>query len=435
MHYRWNIKRLLIVLVLAGGFGGCASVMDERQSLLDDGVVLYETEVIVDPASQTLNVSTELQLLVTEESASTIEFVLNGALDLQLVNGCDVYGHRAEVFQPVPVWDVIEIEFIDSVAPGDVVSLRFDYSGGLDFDEAQFQYAGMLTPDWVDLNIDSMWHPVVAGFDRQMRGRMRLSFPEGWQVVGSGKTEFEDGQYRIRNETPISDVPFAAAPAMKSMKAGALEVHYQDASAERVEAVFETAIHCFEYLNGRFGQVDPMKTARLVIADREGGGYARRNYIVLSAEEIEPDKPVGLHRFVCHELAHYWTPTPGGMSPDHWMSEAFAEFVAGRFLGAHFGEEAYGEKLDRWKSGGQGHGPVWTPDLKERPSYETMYWRAPWLLHQLGSKIGTEALDIFIRRYMTEDILRTKHLLDELESIAGREVAQWFKGELSRDDW
>lgn len=94
---------------------------------------------------------------------------------------------------------------------------------------------------------------------------------------------------------------------------------------------------------------------------RDGPGYARKNYIVLS--QINPDDTTGLHYFLCHELAHYWTPSPGPFSPDHWMSEAFAEYVAVRYLREHFGEEPFNDSVDRWEEMGRAHGPVWTPEV------------------------------------------------------------------------
>jgi len=431
-----NVVLILSAVFIILQFAGCSPVEDEPPPLLlEDGVVIYNTHADIDAQNQFLDVTAELTFLADENTPSYAAFVLNGGLEVQNVTGPHVVSHQTGEFDFVPVWNVIEIELDETVAPGDTVSVTLEYSGYLDFDEDQFQYDGMFTSGWVDFNIDAMWHPIFAGFEQHMRGTMHLNLPEGWQAVGSGTTTFEDGTHIIRNEINLFDAPFAASPSFEIRQTDELEVYYRRADPEKVTAVFETGENCIMYLNHLFGAYDPITTTRLVIADRSGGGYARKNYIVISSGDIDPGAPVRLHRFICHELAHYWTPSPGGMSPDHWMSEAFAEFVAGRYLRDQFGEEVYNRELSKWENEGQGHGPVWTPELDVRPGTELMYRRAPFLLHRLEEKIGAERFDRFLTQYMTEDILYTTYLLDELEAIAGTEAAEWFRNELARDDW
>lgn len=96
----------------------------------------------------------------------------------------------------------------------------------------------------------------------------------------------------------------------------------------------------------------------MILADRQGPGYARKNYIVLS--EVNADHSEGLHYFLCHELAHYWTRSPGARSPHHWMSEAFAEYAAAMYLREHLGQPVFDQRRSQWEQMGQNHGPVWT---------------------------------------------------------------------------
>jgi hypothetical protein len=73
----------------------------------------------------------------------------------------------------------------------------------------------------------------------------------------------------------------------------------------------------------------------------------------------------------------------------------------------------------------------WTPELTARPSFVLMYRRAPALLARLEDRIGEEAFDRFVERYMTEGVARTEALLEMLGEVAGDEAERWFRGELA----
>jgi hypothetical protein len=194
--------------------------------------------------------------------------------------------------------------------------------------------------------------------------------------------------------------------------------------------VLEAADSCGGYLNERYGSRHPLPHGKLVLAERTGPSYARKNFIVLS--QVAADDQVGPYRFLCHELAHYWTRTAGSFSPHHWMSEAFAEYAAGRYVRDHFEHATFDSLVARWERGGRGHGPVWTPERTERPAGPAMYRRAPYVLSRLENRIGTERFDRFLARYMTEDVRTTPELLDRLREVAGAEAEQWFREELAK---
>jgi hypothetical protein len=82
---------------------------------------------------------------------------------------------------------------------------------------------------------------------------------------------------------------------------------------------------------------------------------------------VDPTARVGLARYLCHELAHTWAVSSNFMSPHHWMSEAFAEFVATRFVCERHGDAEYARIVTQWETQGGAQGPVWTPQSTRRP--------------------------------------------------------------------
>lgn len=419
----------LAATVFALSFASCAMQIARAPAALQPEVAqpIYETLVRFDLENAALDARAALTFVADENTAGRVAFLLNSGFQLQGVSGVAVRSYRSEPFQPVPVWNVIEVELDDTIAPGSRVSVEFTYAGRPEFPDNNING---ISREWVELNLDSQWHPIFASFDQAMQGILRLELPPQWEVVASGSAAFEDGLHVIRNTVPQPDVAFAAAPSFERLRSKNFTVYFMEPGARTAAAVLEAGENCASYLNERYGTRDPLPRGRVVLADREGPGYARKNYIVLS--EVDPENAAGLHYFLCHELAHYWTPSPGPFSPDHWMSEAFAEYVAVRYLRERFGQEAFDHRAVRWEEMGRSHGPVWSPKTTEPPTFDLMYRRAPHLLYRLEQRIGVEQMDRFLEQYMTEDVRSTPDLLERLAAAAGSETAQWFRDQLAR---
>ena len=402
-----------------------------QDTLLDEepepGQLVYDTRVRIDVEEDSLEAHATVSYRADQESARRVSLLLNHRLRLDSVTGPAVRSYHIESFEMIPWIDVIEVELGESVTPGSVVTLELRYAGSPEMPPGGIN---RIARDWVELGLDSGWHPVPATLDHEMLGVVRIELPEGWDVVGSGPSETQNGLHVVHTTTPQVDVAFAAAPALEELRSENLSAYFTETLAEAAITVLELGERCARYLNERYGVRDPLPHSRLVLADREGPGYARDHYFVLS--DVDPDDPVELARFLCHELSHHWTKTAGPFTPHHWMSEAFAEFVAARYLREHSGEEVYEELVTEWEEEGRGHGPVWTSEAVDRPNPQVMYRRGPWILHRLEERIGRERMDRFVARYMIEDLRTTQQLLDALKAVAGPEVETWFRQELAR---
>lgn len=390
------------------------------------GLAVYDTEVRVDPGAASLQARARITFVAGDSTARRVAFLLNRGLQVQEVRGPAVRGHRTQQSEYSPAWNLVEVELDGSVVPGATVAVEMAYAGTPEFSSDNING---ISGDRVELNLDSQWHPVLATFDHQMTGVLRAHLPAGWAVVSGGVVTREDGVHVIRNTVPKVDVAFTGAPSFTQTQSENFTAWSRQADARTVSAVLEAAESCARYLNPRYGARDPLPRANLVLADRQGPGYGRKDYIVLSA--VNPDDRPAVHRFLCHELAHFWTRSAGSFSPHHWMSEAFAEYVSARYLRENFGEAAFAPLIAQWEQVGRAHGPVWEPASTRRPSFIVMYRRAPYLLSQLEARIGTAAFDRFIAAYMTEGVTTTPQLLERLEAVAGAEAAAWFREQLA----
>jgi aminopeptidase N len=151
--------------------------------------------------------------------------------------------------------------------------------------------------------------------------------------------------------------------------------------------------------------------------------------VITDASAQSPD---ALGRFVCHELAHFWSSGARSSGAENWLNEGFAEFVAARYIREVRGEGAFAPILAQWTEQSVGQPPVWTASLVRRPSARTAYRKAPLLLHRLEERIGPETMDRFLSRYMVERIATTPALLSALGDVAGEGHAAWLREELAK---
>jgi hypothetical protein len=388
----------------------------------EPGSPVYHARVSPDPEAGTLEASWTISF-VPAEGVGSVSLLLARGLEIRFLEGEGVAGYREEPFDFVPDWRQVVLELDEARADGSV-TVVMEYAGVPALPGSRIN---QIAPEWVELSVDSGWHPFFAPFDQQMRGELEVVLPESWVISASGPAAFREDRWVIRNELPQIDVAFLGAPGLSRVSGDRVSVLYRDTEPAVVEAVAEAGASCAAYLNERYGEEASLPHTTLVLSDRPANAYARLGHIVLS--RVDPDDRPNLSQFLCHELAHFWTMGADPMSVHHWMSEAMAEYVAGRYVRERFGPEVFGQLVERWARVGRGQGPVWTDGMTGRSSDVIMYRTAPYLLSLLEERIGEETFDRFLERYMIRDVATTQELLGHLEEVAGAETGRWF-GEL-----
>ncbi|MCH8478978.1 MAG: hypothetical protein LAT56_13700 [Wenzhouxiangella sp.] len=386
----------------------------------------YETYARMDPDSGHIEVNTRLSLAHWRAQPTTVGFLLNNGLELDSVAGQGVKAHRLRSSDFAPIWNLLEVD-VDPSLDEDSITIDLAYRGTLNLAGD----IGGVTPQAIELSLETMWHPVPASLDREMVGRLALHLPADWEVVSTAPARLVGGVHQLAIQVPQFDLPLFAAPGLRQWQAGDFKVFSLSADDKEASAVLHAANACGQFLNQRFGDTDPLPPVRMVIVAREEMALARKNFMVLP--RMDPSETIGLHSLLCHELAHYWAVSPGALRPDHWMSESFAEYVAALFVRKQFGEAIYQQRITEFARAGRGQGPVWTPDSQGRPSHAAMYQLGPYLLSQLHSRIGDKTFKELLRRYMVYRVRATTDLLGHLGELADAETQRWFTAELAAD--
>ena len=427
MRLRWLV---CVCLVATTAVAGCHRPVGEAATapLPTPTTAVYDGIVEIRPDAGTLDAFWTLRL-ARRADADTLMLLLNSGVTIAAVTGPDVQGYEVRGdsdFSRVAV----------SLAPradAHDTQIQIRYSG-----RARFGDDGInrITTAWVELGLDSFWFPVVADFAHEVRGRVRIVLPHGFRVVASGSQVSRGDTTEIVNVSSLPDFAFAASPAMHSVSEGRARTHDVSSPLLLVKRVLASAAKCTDYLNARYGSRNPIPKADVVIAPRNGPGYARHRYVVIAVGggtlTDAPDDSVGRTHFVCHEFAHFWSIGANPSGPDNWLNEGFAEFVSGRAVRSLYGEAAWIKLLTKWREGAVGLGPVWTPTSAARPSETIAYRKSPALLAELETRIGRERMDILLARFMTEPLRTTSAVLDMIEREAGVNDGQWFRSAIGQ---
>ena len=414
------MKQILIVFTLAA----CASSPDTRPMHPAAGNPVYHGTVSIDPASQQLSAGWRIAFIADSVTADSVVFLLNRGLRVSAVRGASVADYTVK---DTSGFNNIKVRLRPDVDPGDVVHLDISYAGTPRFSEDSING---IRGDWIELGLDSFWHPVFAGFNQRITGGFRLLGPTGWNTVASGEFTIAGNAVQLTNNVPLIDIAFSAAPRIQQQSGASAIVYHVDADSSVVTRVLHTSDACATFLNQRYAARERLPHAKMVLAPRNGPGYARTNYIVITDVRNLPSPSLG--KFICHELAHFWSSNAISSGPENWLNEAFAEFVAARFVRAEYGEEAFQTALRQWIEAGKDQPPVWTAETTQRPGPRVAYRKAPYIMHQFEQRFGTAVMDRLLERYMTERIRTTPELLRAVEAVAGADAEVWLRHELAR---
>lgn len=384
----------------------------------------YHGDVVISPDAGTLQASWSVTFVADSASRDSVTLLLNAGFRDVKVRGNDVASVRDSIVSKDEQRIIVRLK---SVRVGEKVKLAISYAGAPVFGSDGIN---RINSNWVELGLDSYWHPVFAGYTYRITGDWKVKLPKGWDAVASGATSHKDGTLFIKNTTPLVDLAFSAAPSLRHGDGAAASVYHVNADSATVARVLRTADGCGSYLNARYGARGALPHAKIVIAPRQGPGYARKNYIVITDAAQQND--VALARFVCHEFAHFWSSGAISSGPENWLNEAFAEFASGRYVRDAMNADEYAKVVAQWAESKDDQAPVWTPELTKRPGARTAYRKAPYLLDQLEQRIGKEKMEQLLARYMTQRVATTKQLLAMLADVASQDASRWFREALAR---
>jgi Peptidase family M1 domain len=389
----------------------------------------YYGDMTINPDSG--YISLNWQISVVDAYETTITFMLRNTLENIILSGDAV--KEVSVTTPANQGPFHYIEITLNPQQGQelrVINIGYD---GVLLPEPMENRINTIASDYVELNVDSFWHPIDSRFDKHLTAEMDVHIGEGWTGLTTGNmVNTADGGSFI-NEIPSLDIPFAFSKSFRVYQYDNFTLYDHRPNDYGIDELEKAAQNCFAYLNGQFGDRMPLPTGRFLLTTRESSGYSRKNYIALT--DIGETEPVALTQFVCHELAHYWSSGGNFGTVENWLNETFADYVANMAMRETFGEDAFVNRMERYVEQIEDKElpAIWITDgSRERLPYLVNYRKGPLLLYRLEKRIGADRFSAFLYRYMVGGINTTPDLIAALKDTAGQAARDWFVDELSK---
>ena len=429
-----NYIKAVMACALVFGVYGCASASPEAPqatpSLFEAGQAYhYAGEVRIDPETRWLQA--RWTITADETPSAPLVFLLNGRLGNVSISGPDVVSFEAGPGEGrFSDFTQVSVTFSDGAAVPR--SFELSYEGVL-FEAPDPSAINSISPDKIELTLDSFWMPVDARFSERLTADVRFQVPGAWSVVSTEPVTVSDGVAQVRTTLPQLDIAVTFLKDPRSVETAGYQIYDTRMEPHDLEDLASAAGYCTGYLNARFGAREALPQASIVIHDRAESGYSRGTLIALT--DVDDEISDQTLQFICHEFSHFWSSNgnPGGV--ENWLNEAFAEYVALMALREARGEAAYEETLAGYAAQIERAGalpPIWTPADQSRRPYLVNYRKGPLALASLEDLVGGDAFATFLRRYMVERVSTTPELLNVLEEVTDAETTQWFESELAR---
>ena len=276
-----------------------------------------------------------------------------------------------------------------------------------------------ITPEWIELNLDSFWLPIVSSIPN-ITYTLEVDLGGDYELIsGDRYTQTGTGTYVIHNEISRRDIPFSAGKDLRVYE-GTLSEAYsplENVDLEQVAVKSDSILTFLKEYTGR--EEDFTQPRRVVLTPREQSGYSRKNYIAMS--DVRDMSGMYLSDYLAHEFSHYWFSMAHFQTRHHWLTESFAEYVSMIYMTRTYGEEWLEEDLQN-KRERIATENMKMADFESRPSQIALYHRGPLVLHAFHEKVGDDGFQKMIRAFIEHEVRTNEELFGVIDEELGPEA-------------
>ncbi len=327
---------------------------------------------------------------------------------------------------------------------------RFEikYSGipadGLIISENKFGDRTFFGDNWP--NRAHHWLPVVDHPSDKAIVGFTIDAPEHYEVIASGT---------LRHSEPINGFMRHVFLTEKAMPLKVVVIGVADLAVDTVgihnnivvsswvfpqnaKAGFhdyEVALKVMQYFEEKIGPF-PWKKLANVQSKTRYGGMENAGNIFYFENSVTGEKEV--EDLIAHEIAHQWFGNSASEADWHhiWLSEGFATYFAGLYMGATYGSKVLKDRMQAERSKAMQHekrkfAPIVDTTVKNylRLLNPNSYEKGAAVLHMLYHEMGADAWWSGIRNYYKTfqyDNVLSADFQKEMETVAGRSLHSFF---------
>lgn len=383
----------------------------------------YKGELKIDTATSYIEAVWHIELLNPGEEKRT--FYIRDTLKRPKVSSNDIIETNIEKVSGFADFWAIHVTMKKTVADRKQY-IQIAYEGTL-LPEPLPNKINSITPDVVELNVDSFWFPMDASFSKLLSADVTIAIEGKWQAISTGETKSNLNKVTISNKDPRLDIAFTLAREPKLIEGTRYTIFDLRKESMGIGALTETADECSSNLDQLFGNKRSLPVSKIVITDRKESGYARENYIVLT--DIGKYSLGHLTLFLCHEFAHFWAKGANFSSEENWLNEALAEYAALVSVRRILGYDTYNSLLEQFKKQIEGKDlpAIWQEGATKRGPYLVLYRKGPLALVKFENQFGERHTIEIVRRFFNQPIKTTPALLEIVRDIAGKSAEKNLK--------
>lgn len=278
--------------------------------------------------------------------------------------------------------------------------------------------------DWTELGLYLPWFPVNKKLDK-------CKFQIDVTCIGGKDSKI---LYPLSKESLIDfsyPVFISNNHLMEEIVLGKTKViiYFREKKGKELKDIIKnSAYKILTHFVETFGKLEEEITLTVVISPRKkGGGYCRKNLIVLNESENNLDK-TSYEQYFAHELAHLWWTNGKRDSWEDWLNESFAEYSVLSYVRSEYGEKFLTKKIKNYEKQIKGTPPIFNLDRGHEMSYLALYPKGALILNKLYGFLGEQEFNRLLKRISILKINNTSHLFKVIEnefSSEARKKLEW----------
>jgi hypothetical protein len=296
-----------------------------------------------------------------------------------------------------------------------------------DMSELGNSWEGAFTDEWIELAVYSGWYPIQGG---NYSAELKVYINEEYKVTGSGAVSEKNGFWEINKSWKSFDIVLMASKDLKSKvykeNDTKIQIDYTNLSDAGSDSTVNDCKFAFRLFEDSFGKKNDSNLKIVMGPARKGGGYSRKHFITMPANNYSPNLSYGN----AHEIAHFWWSNAPTNTWEDWLNEAFAEFSALVFMRERFGVNEFNRFINEYKEKTIDTAPVWGVDRQSQEAYYVLYMKGSLILSDLEQKLGTEQFLSLLNKVSDNNISSTEGLLKLISEKVSEDVSKWLENEL-----
>jgi hypothetical protein len=285
---------------------------------------------------------------------------------------------------------------------------------------------------WTELNLYCAWFPTNFN-SGAFTAETKVTTDIGFDITGSGIVSREKGYWKMVQPWPAYDIIIIASSKLDSrvMKQdnAHIEAVYHDFTESGADSVIQECEFAMDFYQELFGKSDSTYLKFILSPFDQGGGYARKNFIVMRTKTFNMHTRKGIG----HEMAHFWWSNAETSSWEDWLNEAFAEYSMLMYLRERLGQVVFDEYIALYQDKTKDTPPIYNIDRNGPDAYNVLYNKGSLILHQLEQKMGQEEFKNFLRMTADNKISNTADLLSMLTNNFSGELSIWLESKIKTE--